>query len=161
MSPAKAWTNGYRAGNGNWNLVFYGDAGGCPSDKYPGWTCDWSATNIEYMAWTAGETNPFPQIYDEEPSSANPPTSVSAQQWQKLSTDQAVIYGGMNFTGGLSQKAACGGGCSGTALSPKDAWRDLWRELNCVYDPDAYECRTGDDLRWTSNLAYNQSTPSP
>lgn len=161
ITHAKHWTNGYRAGNGNWNLFYYGGAAGCPSDKNPNTSCTWAKTDIEYMAWTEGETNPFPQIYDEEPDWAEPPTSVNAQQWQKLSADVYLVYGRMNFSGGLSTKAACGTGCPGTKLAPKDSWKDLWSELNCIYDPDAYECNTADNLRWTTNIANNQETPSP
>lgn len=162
VNPAKHWTNGYRAANGNWNLFYYGGgAAGCPSDKHPGYTCTWNHVDIEYMAWTAGETTVFPQIYDEEPPEADPPTSVNAQQWQKLSLNVHLMYGRMNFSGGLSQKADCQPDCGGAGLGPKDSWRDLWNELNCTYDPDAYECYTADDLRWTTNIAHNQETPSP
>jgi len=113
------------------------------------------------LAWKLGEVTPFPQTYDEEPDSANPPTSVNAQQWQKLSEHTAATGDGrMNFSGGLSQKAACNPGqCPGTENPPKEAWRDLWQEINCVFDSGS--CTTTDDLRWTTNIADNQVTPSP
>lgn len=161
VGPAKSWTNGYRNGNGNWNLVYYGGANGCPSDKNPNGTCTWPHQDIEYMAWTAGETVVFPQIYDEEPSDADPPTSVNAQQWQKLSANVEPIYGRMNFIGGLSQLSQCSPNCGGAGNGPKASWRDLWNELNCTFDPDAFECRTEDDLHWTTDLADNQAVPTP
>jgi hypothetical protein len=158
-SGALDWSSGYKNRNGGWNLFFYGDAEGCPSDKNPSTVCSWARADIASLAWEQGEVTPFPQIYDEEPDSANPPTSVNAQQWQRLSEWTAGRAAGrMNFAGGLSQKAACGSGCPGIANSPKEAWRDLWEEVNCVFDSGG--CSTTDDLRWTTNISYNQSTPS-
>jgi hypothetical protein len=106
-------------------------------------------------------TTAFPQIYDEEPGTADPPTSVNAQQWQKLS-ERAVALGEgrINFSGGISQRQACidqdhPPSCFEVELSPKNAWRDLWNEVNCTYDSGG--CATDDDLRWTSELTWDQS----
>jgi len=160
-APGKDWADGYRSAVDPWNYFFYGDAGGCPSDKYPSWTCDYNQDDILYMAWKLGVTTGFPQIYDEEPASASPPTSVNAQQWQKLS-ERAYNNGDgrINFSGGLSQKAGCTflghpSSCSGRELGPKDSWKDLWNEVNCTYDQGT--CTTSDDLRWTSQITWDQT----
>ncbi|GBC86948.1 hypothetical protein HRbin12_00948 [bacterium HR12] len=161
IDKVKAWIDGYRASNGSadWNLFFYGDAAGCPSDKDPSTTCNWPANDIIDISWARLEITPFPQIYDEEPDTADPPTSVNAQQWQRLSKRSYNNgTGRMNFSGGLSQYAACQdvGGCPGLENRPKESWRDLWEEINCVYD-GAGACVTADDLRWTTQLDWDQS----
>ncbi len=158
VDKVKAWVDGYVAENGNWNLFFYGDAEGCPSDKYPNWSCAWSANDIIEISWSRGEVTPFPQIYDEEPDTANPPTSMNAQQWQRLSKrsyDNGTSR--MNFAGGLSQYLACQdvGGCPGLENRPKESWRDLWEEINCTYDGGG-TCVTADGLRWTTQLDWDQ-----
>jgi hypothetical protein len=75
-----------------------------------------------------------------QPLDANPPTSVNAQQWKKLSK-RAYNQGNgrMNFSGGLSQFESCKGretdpDCLGLDLRPRESWRDLWDEINCTYD---------------------------
>ncbi len=160
VTQAKNWMDGYRNANTGWNVFFYGAAAGCPSDKYPTSTCNWPRDDIIYLAWKNGKTTAFPQIYDEEPSTANPPTSVNAQQWQLLS-ERAVNLGmgRINFAGGLSQYQACVDRnhppeCSGAEERPKTAWRDLWDEVNCTYDSGT--CTTNDDLRWTTQLTWQQ-----
>lgn len=122
--------------------------------------CTWPRDDIVYVSWSTGQTTPFPQIYDEEPGTANPPTSVNAQQWQKLSARAVALnQGRMNFSGGLSQLQACidtghPPECSGTELRPKWSWRDLWDEINCTYTSGS--CNTSDDLRWTTELTWDQ-----
>lgn len=161
VRAAKDWIDGYRNANTGWNVFFYGDAEGCPSDKNPSSTCSWPRDDIIYIAWRNGYTTAFPQIYDEEPSTADPPTSVNAQQWQTLSERAVALgYGRINFAGGLSQYRACVDTnhppeCDGAELRPKAAWRDLWDEVNCTYGPSP--CTTNDDLRWTTQLTWKQT----
>jgi hypothetical protein len=138
VTQAKNWINGYRNANTGWNTFFYGGAAGCPSDKNPNTTCNWPRDDIIYLAWSSGKTTAFPEIYDEEPPSANPPTSVNAEQWQLLSERAVALgQGRINFAGGLSQYQACVDlghpqDCSGLEERPKAAWTDLWDELNWV-----------------------------
>jgi len=162
MSQIQHWENGFRDNNDSWNLFFFGGAAGCPSDKYPNWTCDFNRDDLIGIAWSLGEVTPYPQVYDEEPSSADPPTSVHAQQWQKLSKHSySNGTGRMNFSGGLSQFEACKGresspDCDGLDLRPKASWRDLWDEINCTYDGGG-SCVTADDLRWTTSISDDQA----
>jgi hypothetical protein len=160
VSQAKNWMDGYRNANTGWNVFFYGAANGCPSDKSPTSVCTWPRDDIIYLAWQTGVTTAFPQIYDEEPPSANPPTSVNAQQWQKLS-ERAVNLGKgrINFAGGLSQYQACidqnhPQECTGTENTPQASWKDLWNEVNCTFDSGT--CTTNDDLRWATQLTWHQ-----
>jgi len=161
MNQIQNWETGYRVQNGNWNLFFYGGAAGCPSDKDPNNTCNFPANDLIGISWSLGEVTPFPQIYDEEPPEADPPTSVNAQQWQRLSK-RSYNNGTtrMNFSGGLSQFESCKGretdpDCLGLDLRPKESWRDLWDEINCTYDGGA-PCPTQDDLRWTTSISDDQ-----
>ncbi len=135
VDKVKAWVDGYVAENGNRNLFFYGDAEGCPSDKYPNWSCTWSANDIIDISWSRGEVTPFPQIYDEEPDTANPPTSMNAQRWQRLSKrsyDNGTSR--TNFAGGLSQYLACQDvGAGGVEEEPCDAEARI-AALNAKYE---------------------------
>ena len=153
-----SWARGYRDENTGWNYFYYGDAASCPSDKNPTWVCNWDTDDLIYVAWRIGVTTTFPQIYDEEPPAATPPTSVNAQQWSRLSKRSFNNgTGRINFAGGLSQKKACNeqSGCPGLELSAKDSWRDLWDEINCTYG-GGNPCVQADDLRWTSVLSWSQ-----
>lgn len=68
-------------------------------------------------------------------------------------------YRAFAFAGGLSQKAKCTwSGCdAGTALSPKESYKNLWDEINCSYDEPGTECVTTDSLRWTTNITDKQT----
>lgn len=129
----------------------------------PGWSCTWPQDDIVYISWSTGQTTPFPQIYDEEPPTAGPPTSVNAQAWQMLGARAVALgEGRMNFAGGLSQLQACidtghPSECVGAELRPKWSWRDLWDEINCTYASGS--CTTNDDLRWTTELTWDQKPP--
>lgn len=159
MTRIKNWIDGYKSTNGSWNLFFYGGAAGCPTDQNPSNTCNFAADDLINISWARLEITPFPQIYDEEPDTANPPTSLNAQQWQKLSKrsfDNGTSK--MNFSGGLSRYLACQQvTCpAGTANRPKESWKDLWEEINCVYDGGG-TCNTTDALRWTTQMSWNQT----
>ena len=162
ITQTQNWETGYSGSNQAWNLFNFGDAAGCPSYKAPSSTCNWARNDIINLAWSSGEVTPFPEIYDEEPGTANPPTSVNAQQWHKLSIAAISVAGSkMNFAGGLSQFNSCIGRehsvqCDGLDETGKQSWQDLWNETNCTFDGPT-PCNTTDGLRWTTEIGFEQT----
>jgi hypothetical protein len=145
-SPAKTrtWVNGFAAAIDNWNLFNFGDAAGCTQSvggdtslcgtpSYP----QWDSSDVWYISWGSGVSNPAPQIY----------VNAMANEWYALAryaTDVHPAAGRMNFVDALSEKAACG--CS--EFTPAAAWNHLYNLING--DP-----LTADDIRWSTNFTFD------
>lgn len=148
-AKTRTWVAGFAAGINSWNLFNFGDAAGCTQTvggdtsacgtaKYP----DWTSSDVWYISWGSGVSNPAPEIY----------FNSMAHEWYALAryaTDVHPAAGRMNFVDSVSEASACGcGGTGGTEYSPNAAWTALSGLING--DP-----ATADAIRWSTNFTYD------
>lgn len=168
VGDAVSWVKGFKSFTG-WKdsgrprptLFHYGSADGCPSLKWPTWTCNWPARKLVWLAWGNGITTPIPEIYLKSDKASPVAASLHAQQWTLLSRRSVGFgWGPMGFGGALSQRQACKdvGGCSSNLdLSPAGSWRSLWKMANCAFGPT--RCKTNAALRWTGDISWRNVYP--
>jgi hypothetical protein len=101
----------------------FGDAAGCrqsgttkTSDQCG--SSSWYQDDLYYVNWGAPSAVAIPEIYRED--------GAQAKQWQQISK-WATLNGKskISFTGSLTQRGACGSGCSGLNNSPSEGWTML------------------------------------
>jgi hypothetical protein len=139
-SPVSSWQAAYDNVSNHPLMYDYGSASGCPSSGMATCNNSWTQADLDYEAWGAPPSYPFPQIYAT--------SGVNALQWEDINTTAGYI--GFYLGGVLSQQLACEqlnnpSTCSGTNQGPVQAYTEL-------------EDATDQDPLWTGNIGYSQLT---
>ncbi|MFC4562998.1 hypothetical protein ACFO4E_14130 [Nocardiopsis mangrovi] len=144
-SWARGWVDAFTQASDH-TLYAANSADGCPTHGSSSTSCNngWKLADLHYVATGAAPTiKAIPQIYRTD--------GIQARQWSAISSWGATKGSGpVRFAGAMSQEAACKqrGGCSTTDNSPKDAWNQLYTELNAHSETKVDSLPVATDMRW-------------
>ncbi|MFC3994287.1 hypothetical protein ACFOVU_00050 [Nocardiopsis sediminis] len=144
-SWARGWVDAFTQASDR-TLYAANSADGCPTHGSTSTSCNngWKLSDLHYVATGAASTiQAIPQIYRTD--------GIQARQWSAISSWGATKGSGpVRFAGAMSQEAACKqrGGCSTTDNSPKDAWNQLYTELNNHSETKVSSLPNATDMRW-------------
>jgi hypothetical protein len=132
FGPAKTARNWVRGFSTSTDLRYYnfGSADGCPGIGYSGTACGdgWNLGDVWRVSAGYAHSRTVPEIFTPAGSGL-----TQGSQWANIS-----LWGVDNghprieYAGEITQHQACQqvGGCQGTDNSPRQGWRELWRDVS-------------------------------